>query len=158
MTVVVVLCSEAGSYITGQNIFAGWWPRLPGCALMASLAISKPAPRFGSMQPIMEALRPQLRPLAFFMPAFVLVAAVSFLPLGYAIVQSFFRADYLDLGTFTGLAQLRRFPVPQSGIEAIVNSLLLHGRIGGGRRASRLHTRHLPRTSRSRFVDSSARS
>jgi ABC-type sugar transport system permease subunit len=90
---------------------------------MASLAISKPAPRFGSMQPIMEALRPQLRPLAFLMPAFVLVAAVSFLPLGYAIVQSFFRADYLELGTFTGLRNYADFLFTQSGIEAIVNSL-----------------------------------
>ena len=90
---------------------------------MVSLDVTKPAPHAASMLPMMEALRPQLRPLLFFMPAFALVAAVSFLPLGYAIVQSFFHADYLELGTFTGLSNYADFLFTESGFAAIINSL-----------------------------------
>jgi ABC-type sugar transport system permease subunit len=40
---------------------------------------------------------------AFFYPAFILVAAVSFLPLFYAIRQSLHAADYLEIGQFVGV-------------------------------------------------------
>jgi len=90
---------------------------------MASFYVAKPASRGSSMLAIKGALLPQLRPLLFFMPAFALVAAVSFLPLGYAIVQSFFRADYLELGTFTGLTNYADFLFTDSGLAAITNSL-----------------------------------
>ena len=66
----------------------------------------------------------RLRPFLFFMPAFALVAAVSFVPLGYAIVQSFFKADYLELGTFNGLSNYAVFLFTESGLVAIRNSLV----------------------------------
>lgn len=68
-------------------------------------------------------LRVHQRPLLFFLPAFVLVALVSFLPLGYAIVQSFFKADYLNLGVFNGLNNYAEFLFTASGIAAVRNSL-----------------------------------
>lgn len=47
--------------------------------------------------------RPEaLQAYGFFMPAFLLVLAVSFLPLGFAVVQSLFRSDQLNLGRFIG--------------------------------------------------------
>lgn len=48
-------------------------------------------------------LRKHLITYLFFMPAFILVALVSFVPLVYAIRQSFFASRYLDLGIFVGL-------------------------------------------------------
>jgi ABC-type sugar transport system permease subunit len=41
---------------------------------------------------------------AFFAPALLLVAAVSLMPMAYAVRQSLYRSNYLDLGRFVGLA------------------------------------------------------
>lgn len=62
-------------------------------------------------------------PYLFFMPAFVLVAAVSFLPLFYAIFQSLFKSDYLNLGTFTGLANYAKFIFTDRGFNSLLNSV-----------------------------------
>jgi ABC-type sugar transport system permease subunit len=50
-----------------------------------------------------------LLPYSFFLPAFLLVAAVSFIPLGYAVTQSLHAADYLGMGRFVGLQNYIRF-------------------------------------------------
>jgi ABC-type sugar transport system permease subunit len=46
----------------------------------------------------------KLMTMGFFYPAFLLVAAVSFFPLFYAIRQSLHSAKYLDIGPFVGLS------------------------------------------------------
>jgi multiple sugar transport system permease protein len=46
----------------------------------------------------------RLQPYLFFYPSLLLVAAVSFVPLFYALRQSFHAADYLETGAFVGLA------------------------------------------------------
>jgi multiple sugar transport system permease protein len=46
----------------------------------------------------------QLQPYFFFYPSLILVAAVSFVPLFYALRQSFHAADYLQTGAFVGFA------------------------------------------------------
>jgi multiple sugar transport system permease protein len=46
----------------------------------------------------------RLQPYLFFYPSLLLVAAVSFVPLFYAVRQSFHAADYLQTGVFVGLA------------------------------------------------------
>lgn len=48
-------------------------------------------------------------PYGFFLPAFILVAAVSFIPLGYAVQQSFHAADYMGMGRFVGSQNYVRF-------------------------------------------------
>jgi ABC-type sugar transport system permease subunit len=65
-----------------------------------------------------------LLPYYFFMPAFILVAAISFLPLGYAVVQSLFRSDYLELGKFVGLGNYYDYLVGQDGLWSVWNSLV----------------------------------
>jgi multiple sugar transport system permease protein len=52
---------------------------------------------------IARRVRERTMTYSFFYPAFLLVAAVSFLPLFYAIRQSVYSADYLELGDFVGL-------------------------------------------------------
>lgn len=49
-------------------------------------------------------LREAIATALMFYPAFILVAAVSFFPLFYAIRQSLHRADYLELGAYVGLS------------------------------------------------------
>lgn len=90
---------------------------------MASTVVPSMARSIPPLAPTSRSSYVALRPLLFFMPAFILVAAVSFLPLGYAIVQSFFKADYLELGTFNGLANYADFLLTESGLAAIRNSL-----------------------------------
>ncbi|QJR09610.1 sn-glycerol-3-phosphate transport system permease protein UgpA [Usitatibacter rugosus] len=46
----------------------------------------------------------RLQPYLFFYPSLLLVAAVSFVPLFYAVRQSFHAADYLQTGAFVGFA------------------------------------------------------
>lgn len=60
----------------------------------------------------------------FFFPAFLLVAAVSFLPLFYAVRQSFFSADYLQLGTFVGFRNYTRLLFESGGINNLRISLV----------------------------------
>lgn len=50
-----------------------------------------------------------LLPYGFFLPAFLLVGAVSFIPLGYAIQQSFHAADYMGMGKFVGADNYTQF-------------------------------------------------
>lgn len=66
-----------------------------------------------------------LRPYLWLSPALLLVIAVSFLPLVYAVVQSLHRADYLDLGTWVGLANYERFLFTRAGIWRAWNSFVL---------------------------------
>jgi multiple sugar transport system permease protein len=65
------------------------------------------------------------RPYLWLAPALVLVIAVSFWPLGYALVQSVYRSNYLDLGTFTGTSNFARFLFSEAGIARAWNSFVL---------------------------------
>lgn len=58
-----------------------------------------------------------------FAPAFLLIAGVSFIPIGYAIVQSFFRSSTLALGRYVGIQNYSDFLFTRNGWETIVNSL-----------------------------------
>jgi len=64
----------------------------------------------------------KLRPYLLLAPALALIAAVSFSPLGYAIIQSLHRSDYLDLGEFVGLANYVRFLLSDAGLNRALNS------------------------------------
>jgi ABC-type sugar transport system permease subunit len=65
----------------------------------------------------------RMRPYLLMAPALLLVAAVSFVPLGQAILQSLHRSNYLDLGDFVGLLNYQRFLLSESGIQRAWNSL-----------------------------------
>ncbi|MEX2536958.1 MAG: sugar ABC transporter permease [Trueperaceae bacterium] len=60
----------------------------------------------------------------FFLPAFLLVAAVSFLPLFYAVRQSFFSAEYLQLGNFVGFQNYTRLLFDSGGLGNLRVSLV----------------------------------
>jgi multiple sugar transport system permease protein len=64
-----------------------------------------------------------LFPHAMFAPAFILIASVSFIPIGYAIIQSFFRSNALNLGRYVGLQNYSDFLFTRNGWETIINSL-----------------------------------
>ena len=66
-------------------------------------------------------------PYVMFAPAFLLIAAISFLPIGYAIVQSFHRSSTLDLGRFVELRNYSDFFFARNGWGAVVNSLVFVG-------------------------------
>ncbi len=66
-----------------------------------------------------------LRPYLWLAPALALVVAVSFWPLGYALLQSLHRSDYLDLGTYVGLENFSRFMLSEAGLERAWNSFVL---------------------------------
>ena len=66
-----------------------------------------------------------LRPYLWLAPALVLVVAVSFWPLAYALVQSLYRSNYLDLGTFTGISNFQRFLLSEAGQARTWNSFIL---------------------------------
>jgi len=76
------------------------------------------------------AIRPmrRLRPYLWLAPALVLVLAVSFWPLGYALVQSLHRSNYLDLGTWVGLDNYLRFLLSDAGLARAWNSFVLVAR------------------------------
>jgi len=65
-----------------------------------------------------------IQPYVFFMPAFILIAMISFIPLGYAIVQSFFRSDYLNLGSFVGFGNYYDYLISRNGLTSIINSIV----------------------------------
>jgi multiple sugar transport system permease protein len=77
------------------------------------------------MQPSKPAasLMRRAQPYLFFYPAFMLVAAVSFVPLFYALRQSLYSADYLQIGSFVGLANYTEFFVHGGGLSNIGTSL-----------------------------------
>ena len=62
-----------------------------------------------------ERVRRVIFPYAAITPAVVLVALVSFAPLGYALVQSLFKSHYLDLGTYVGLDNYTDFLFGRGG-------------------------------------------
>lgn len=64
------------------------------------------------------------RPYLLLAPALLLIAAVSFSPLGYAVVQSLHRSDYMQLGTFIGLENYQRFLFSAAGLNRALNSLV----------------------------------
>ncbi len=74
-------------------------------------------------RPRRQKLGRRLLPYAFFLPAFGLVAAVSFIPLGYAIQQSFHAAEYLGMGRFVGLDNYTRFFSDGRGFENLLRAL-----------------------------------
>ena len=79
-------------------------PTLPSNLPLADRAIGR-----GDLQRRPQKWGRVLLPYGFFLPAFLLVAAVSFVPLGYAIQQSFHAADYMGMGRFVGLQNYSRF-------------------------------------------------
>jgi len=54
--------------------------------------------------------------LSLFLPAFVFVIVVSFIPFVYALVQSLHISEFLGLGTFVGLENFIEFLTDRSGI------------------------------------------
>jgi len=83
--------------------------------------------------------RRRAQPYLFFYPAFLLVAAVSFVPLFYALRQSVYSADYLTTGGFVGLSNYTELLLHGGGLAAIgvsltfvVGSLLLTVPLGVG--------------------------
>ena len=55
--------------------------------------------------------------LTLFLPAFVFVVAVSFIPFGYALVQSLYRSEFLDLGKFVGIGNYVEFLTDRPGLD-----------------------------------------
>lgn len=70
-----------------------------------------------------SALMRRAQPHLFFYPAFVLVAAVSFVPMFYALRQSVHSANYLHTGGFAGLSNYIDLLVHDNGLESIGLSL-----------------------------------
>jgi multiple sugar transport system permease protein len=68
-------------------------------------------------------VRPVVYPYAAIAPALILVAAVSFLPLGYAIVQSLHKSEYLALGQFVGFDNYAEFLLGPDSFRRIGSSL-----------------------------------
>lgn len=66
-------------------------------------------------------------PYLMFAPAFILIACVSFLPIAYAVLQSFFRSRNLDLGRYVGFDNYENFVFARNGVAAFVNSLVFVG-------------------------------
>jgi multiple sugar transport system permease protein len=70
----------------------------------------------------------RLRALAFpyltISPAVILIAGISVLPIGYAILQSFFRSHNLALGRFAGLQNYADYLIGSNGIGSILNSFI----------------------------------
>ncbi len=81
-------------------------------------------PAFTRSELIRRSWRKRLRPYCLIAPAFLLIAAVSFSPLGYAILQSLYRSQYMDLGEFVGLANYHRFLFTDAGVNRAINSLV----------------------------------
>src|SRR5258708_10440418 len=69
----------------------------------------------------------QAFPYVMFAPAFLLIAGISFLPIGYAITQSFHRSSNLNLGRYVGLQNYADFLFARNGFGSIVNSLVFVG-------------------------------
>jgi multiple sugar transport system permease protein len=67
---------------------------------------------------------PSAIPYAFVLPSLGLVAAVSFFPLGFALVQSVFRSDYLELGRYIGSENFTDFVYGRGGADFVWNSLV----------------------------------
>jgi multiple sugar transport system permease protein len=65
-----------------------------------------------------------LQPYLLMAPALLLVAAVSFVPLAQAIVQSLHQSRYLELGKFVGLLNYQRFLLSEEGAARAWNSLV----------------------------------
>jgi len=63
-------------------------------------------------------------PYMMFAPAFILIAGVSFVPIGYALVQSVFRSSTLELGHYVGLRNYNDFFFTRDGIGSLENSLI----------------------------------
>jgi len=78
--------------------------------------------------PLRLAPRPRvegrLQPYLFLLPALVLVALISFLPLAFAVLQSFFRSEYLNLGRFVGTENYLDFLYGRGGAGFLWNSLV----------------------------------
>lgn len=66
-------------------------------------------------------------PYLMLAPAFILIAGVSFVPIGYAIAQSFFRSNALNFGMFAGLLNYNSFFFTRNGMESVANSLIFVG-------------------------------
>ena len=65
----------------------------------------------------------RLQPYLFFYPSLILVAAVSFVPLFYALRQSFHGADYLKTGAFVGFANYVDLMTHAGGLANIGRSI-----------------------------------
>ena len=66
-------------------------------------------------------------PYLMFAPAFILIMGISVIPIGYAIVQSFFRSRTLALGRFVGLQNYADYLFTSNGIGSVVNALVFVG-------------------------------
>jgi ABC-type sugar transport system permease subunit len=65
----------------------------------------------------------RLQPYLFFYPSLILVAAVSFVPLFYALRQSVHAADYLNTGAFVGFANYVELLTRGGGLTNIGRSI-----------------------------------
>lgn len=66
----------------------------------------------------------RLMPFGFFLPAFLFVAAVSFVPLLYALTQSFRAAHHHGMGAWVGIGNYLRFFEESKGFTALAQSFI----------------------------------
>jgi len=66
----------------------------------------------------------RLQPYMLMAPALLLIAAVSFVPLGQAVMQSLHRSNYLEIGEFAGLVNFERFLFSEAGRRRAWNSVV----------------------------------
>jgi len=67
----------------------------------------------------------KIRPYLWLSPALLLVIAVSFWPLGYALISSLHKSNYLEIGDFIGIQNYQRFLWSDAGLIRAWNSLIL---------------------------------
>src|SRR5690242_14191039 len=105
-------------------------PKMPACSTAAANGACVMAlVDTHDTDELMATDRPRRRrimafPYLMLAPAFLLVAAVSFLPIGYAVVQSFFQSSNVNLGRFVGLQNYGDFFLTRNGLGTLANSLI----------------------------------
>ena len=104
-------------------------PRIESGEIVYSIMVAATAFRDGlaTIAPWRLGAGERMAPYMFLLPAFALVSAVSFLPLGFAVVQSFFRSDYLELGRFIGISNYGDYLYGRGGPGFVWNSLVYCG-------------------------------
>lgn len=60
----------------------------------------------------------------FFLPSLLLVGLVSFVPLGYALAQSFFRSKYFAIGRFAGIQNYIDLFTGDNGVGRLINTII----------------------------------
>jgi multiple sugar transport system permease protein len=72
----------------------------------------------------MRTLNKKITPYLYMLPAVILVAAVSFFPLFYALRQSLYETHYLKLREFIGFQNYTKLFVQEAGFRFVTNSFI----------------------------------